>query len=448
MTRTADLKVNCFAENASNTDIAKSIVEHFAGQNIKVLAIQQCPNKIARVTFEDRTACEMVQLRGELDMNGVKVAVVPPPPPPPNWVNVVVYNYPYDAPNSFINDTLGSFGTVQGIRFQHWTNLPEIATGTRVVRINLKSSIPRFITINSYRCKVWYRGQPIYCDICKEGTHIAFNCPYKGKCLACKGVGHFARNCPTVCFKCKGSHASDSCPNRRRWERVALDDDDFQSVTSEVDAGDVIASDVGGVAAEVNVVDTNTADPSLAVASAADGSAAAVTAADVSAVGSSAADPAPRGRARHFDFLSPRPLPASDASLPSSLPDERLNQLDELQTQSDGSPSQSALVGLSGIVNEACVTVLQSSSSPVAASSSGASCSVQPQDSVMAEPSFARKRDASDLSSSDGSFRSKPKSRSRKASGIPCPHLPSGVSAAASLARSRSSSSLKSSSRS
>ena len=428
MTRMADLKVNCFAEDASNTDIAKSIVEHFAGQNIKVLAIQQCPNKITRVTFEDRTACEIVQLRGELDMNGVKVAVVPPPPPPPNWVNVVVYNYPYDAPNLFINDALGSFGTVQGIRFQYWTNLPEIATGTCVVRINLKSSIPRFITINSYRCKVWYRGQPIYCDICKEGTHIAFNCPYKGKCLACKGVGHFARNCPTVCFKCKGSHASDSCPNRRRWERVALDDDDFQSVTSEVDAGDVTTSDVGGVTAEVNVVDMNTADPSLAVASAADGSAADVTAAaDVSAVGSSAADPASRGGARHFDFLSPRPLLTSDTSHPSPLPDERLNQLDELQSQSDGSPSQLAFVGLSAIVNEACVTVLQSSGSPVAASSSDASCSVQSEDSVMVEPSSTRKRDASDLSSSDGSIRSKPKSHYRKASRIPCPHLPSGV---------------------
>ena len=82
MTRTADLKVNCFAEDASNADIAKSIVERFAAQNIKVLAIQQCPNKVARVTFEDRTACEIVRLRGELDMNGVKVAVVPPPSSP------------------------------------------------------------------------------------------------------------------------------------------------------------------------------------------------------------------------------------------------------------------------------------------------------------------------------------------------------------------------------
>ena len=47
------------------------------------------PKKIACVTFQDKTACEIIQLKGELDMGGVKVAVVPPPPPPPNWTNVL-----------------------------------------------------------------------------------------------------------------------------------------------------------------------------------------------------------------------------------------------------------------------------------------------------------------------------------------------------------------------
>ena len=42
MRRTADLKVDKFAEGTVNTGIAKAIVDHFAGQNIKVLSIQQC----------------------------------------------------------------------------------------------------------------------------------------------------------------------------------------------------------------------------------------------------------------------------------------------------------------------------------------------------------------------------------------------------------------------
>jgi len=83
MARSADLKVSGFPDSATNSDIAKSIVDYFVGQNVNVLAIQQCRTKEARVTFKDRTACELIRLRCELDMGGVKVPVVPPPPPPP-----------------------------------------------------------------------------------------------------------------------------------------------------------------------------------------------------------------------------------------------------------------------------------------------------------------------------------------------------------------------------
>jgi len=131
--RSADLNVNGFPEGTTNTDIAKAIMDYFVGQNVKVLAIQQCPNKIARVTFDDRTACELIRLRVELDMNGVKVPEVPPPPPPPNWVNVVVYNYPYDALNEFIGDVLNHFGKIQNIRYQHWTNLPTFSSPVLLV---------------------------------------------------------------------------------------------------------------------------------------------------------------------------------------------------------------------------------------------------------------------------------------------------------------------------
>ena len=99
----------------------------------------------------------------------------------------------------------------------------------------------------NYRCKVWYRGQPIYCDICKEGFHVAYNYPFKGKCLSCDEVGHLARNRPNVCFKCKGNYASHSCPNRRRWEHIRRDEDDFQSVTSEVEVAPVPGDDADPV---------------------------------------------------------------------------------------------------------------------------------------------------------------------------------------------------------
>ena len=404
--RSADLKVNGFAENVTNTDVVKIVVEHFVSENVKVLSVQQCPGKIARVTFQDRTACEMIKLRGELEMGGVKVAVVPPPPPPPNWVNVNVYGLPYDAPSSYVENALKFFGKIQEVRFQRYTHLPDVATGTRIVRIDINRPIPRFIKIHSYRCKVWYRGQPIHCDICRESSHLAFNCPFKGKCLACGGTSHFARKCPDVCFRCKGSHASDSCPNSRGWERAPRVDDDAQSVVSNVEPVPAAANAVATVtpdAATVDVAESNKATPLVL---------------------------------HPFNFLQP------------PLDDQRFNQLDELQSQSepsqsqqdsaDNPQSQSVLANVSNVVDDVCEAMFRVPDVPATSSSSAGS--PPSQDSDMADPSAARKRDLSP------SLDSRP--RGRKQSRHPGSHVPSGVASAASLARARSSSGSRSVSRS
>ena len=62
----------------TNCDITKAIVDHFTAENMKVLSIQQRANKIAHITFDSKLVSEIVQLRGELDIGGVKVGVVPP----------------------------------------------------------------------------------------------------------------------------------------------------------------------------------------------------------------------------------------------------------------------------------------------------------------------------------------------------------------------------------
>ena len=73
---------------------------------------------------------------------------------------------------------------------------PSISTGTRLVRMVCTKEIPRFLVINGVRCKTWYRGQPLRCDICRAEGHKSASCPDKGKCRLCKKTGHFARSCP------------------------------------------------------------------------------------------------------------------------------------------------------------------------------------------------------------------------------------------------------------
>ena len=52
--RSIDIKLGDFPDDVSSIDIVKSLLDFFEEKaQFKVVAIQQCPNKIARVTFDE-----------------------------------------------------------------------------------------------------------------------------------------------------------------------------------------------------------------------------------------------------------------------------------------------------------------------------------------------------------------------------------------------------------
>ena len=189
---TVDISVQLPAGTLS-VDVANLIHEYFAGK-FTVKSIQQRPGRIARVSFEEPEARVAVEELMRIELNGVSCPVVVPLPPPPRYSNVFVYLYPYESSDQPIVDFCSHYGEVDSVRHQHWTNLPEVSTGTRIVRMDRRSHIPRLVIINGFRCKVWYKGQPLKCDIC-SGDHKAASCPHKGKCIRCGEKGHFARDC-------------------------------------------------------------------------------------------------------------------------------------------------------------------------------------------------------------------------------------------------------------
>lgn len=97
-----------------------------------------------------------------------------------------------------VKNALSSYGEIKSVRHQMWPGKPSVSTGCRLVRMVVKKEIPRFISIGGIRCKVWYRDQPLRCDICRQVGHAAKQCPDKGKCRRCHKAGHFARECTSA----------------------------------------------------------------------------------------------------------------------------------------------------------------------------------------------------------------------------------------------------------
>ena len=218
--KTVDLSVGDFPAESSPTDIARAIVECYPDHDtLRVASVQQCPKKVARVTFDKPVGRTDLLDRGELVAGGIKCKVVcppVPPPPPTPWTTVVVYNFPYEFSNDLVSTVLSGYGVVRSVRYQSLVGLPGVSTATRLVRMRRKRRIPRFLFIGNFRCKVWYKGQPIVCDICDTDGHTAATCPDKGKCRLCHQPGHMARACHKICHRCKGNHPVVNCP-RNAW---------------------------------------------------------------------------------------------------------------------------------------------------------------------------------------------------------------------------------------
>ena len=157
-----------------------------------VLSVQFVPVKQVQVTFEDSKMKDNVEKFETIDLNGVKCPIVGGGP---IAQNILIYHFPYEEDDARLKTFLSPFGKVLSIRYQHYPGMPDVSTGTCIVRMIREKAIPRNLNIGSIRVKCWYVGQPIECDICR-GAHVAKDCPMRGKCRNCRQEGHLAKDCP------------------------------------------------------------------------------------------------------------------------------------------------------------------------------------------------------------------------------------------------------------
>ena len=190
-------------------------------------------------------------------------------------MDVYVHYYPFEAPDADMRSVLSKFGQIKGLRYQSFPGYSNIKTGSRIMRMVVEREIPSQQSIMGYPCRVWYKGQPISCNICRAVVHLAASCPNKGLCRRCKEPGHTvgqctkARNTAQVSVQAVAgpslSGVSPAAPATRpqrsavceRAPPVILPDpfEETKMLLAEAMDTDTIASDVDYTDSEVDEVD-------------------------------------------------------------------------------------------------------------------------------------------------------------------------------------------------
>ena len=108
---------------------------------------------------------------------------------------VYIRDLPYEVASDDVIDFFSSYGEVLTAERSVAAKFPSLCNGNRILKMILNQDLPYFLSVCGCQCRVWYRGQPIQCFVCREVGHRAQSCPLSGRCRCCHQVGHMARDC-------------------------------------------------------------------------------------------------------------------------------------------------------------------------------------------------------------------------------------------------------------
>lgn len=188
MAKTLSIQTGRKLNDKSKNDIMAEVIRVLGG----VLAVQICFDCF-RVTFISDEASKRAKENTGVHLFGFSCKIIGGGPP----VTIIhVFDYPFEEEDSHIESAMADYGFVEHVKKQTCFSKPSVYTGTRLVFMNLDFTPPRYLIVRGIPCRLWFRGQPLICNLCGKQGHKSADCPDKDKCRRCGQVGHFSRYCP------------------------------------------------------------------------------------------------------------------------------------------------------------------------------------------------------------------------------------------------------------
>jgi len=153
--------------------------------------VQFVPNGFVRITFKTFDARNKAFLSG-IHIESTRLYAVEADP---IFRDIRLEHLPVEVPDDAVKEAFAPFGSVKEITHLKFA-ATSIRNGTRLLKVALASDVPVNLRILRYPCRVYYKGQPRPCSICRSSGHVSFDCPMRDLCRICLKSGHFAADCP------------------------------------------------------------------------------------------------------------------------------------------------------------------------------------------------------------------------------------------------------------
>ena len=186
--RTVNIHTGRKLQGKSRIEILNEVLKNF--RPAVVVAVQQFPDLI-RITFDSEDSALDALVQAGVRLFGLWCRLSGGPPA----TIVHLFDYPFEEDAESVQAFFETYGRVRNVRHQSYLSRDDISTGTRLIDVVLERAPPRIVSINTYICRVWYKGQPLVCNLCGVEGHRASDCPEKNKCRRCGDTGHQARQC-------------------------------------------------------------------------------------------------------------------------------------------------------------------------------------------------------------------------------------------------------------